>query len=124
MRAALRQSGLITTRAEPAAESVGSKWPALRSHEECQIANRTFVDDLGQRRQYRFLRCCASSVPSLLRHEANPSVVGEMLPAEAHEIAAADAEKQQQRQRQTRLGADRVPRFELCDLVNGPCVES
>ena len=50
--------------------------------------------------------------------------VADMLAAHAHHIAAPLRRVEQQCEREARLGADRMMRLELRDLVIGPSVES
>ena len=119
----MRQPGLVTPRPKPIAESCCRERLAVLGHEERQIAGRASRDDVGEDRQHRLLRRLQSLVARLSRHHAQPAVFDVLTP-QRHDIAAAHAEKEQEREREPRLGADRVPLLELPDLVDRPGVKS
>src|SRR5215471_8116222 len=106
MRAALREARIVAAVAEPVAESVRCEGLPPLGHQECEITGRARVDDLRQLRKDRdFDRLLFGAL--LDRHEFYPTVA-HMLATELHNIASPDTEVEHQRERQPRLGADRV----------------
>lgn len=76
-------------------------------------------EDLGQSRMERDFEGGAGL---LLPDRDSP--VADMLAAHANNIATALPGVEQQTEGEPRAGSDRVPRFELRNIVFGPCPES
>src|SRR5262245_31311536 len=115
MRAAMMQAGGVALLAEPIAETGGAERLAVLGDKECEIVVRRVGND---RRQL--------VVNGNVEHHAGlflldvDGVIADVLPSHAHRVAATLAEIEQQRQREPRLGTNRMPALKLIDFGFGP----
>lgn len=120
---AMRQSGLIAPAPKFVAETGSRKGPAEIVHQEREIAAWRSIDDLLQRRKDRQRQLLRLSLAALVLRECDLGLRN-VLASESDHIRTPLPREQEQRHRETGLGAYRMAFLKLPDLIHRPSVEA